>query len=227
MSYYSEEYEGQRHALISEVKFEEDPLPISSPAVNLQPEKQNLSDQHVTSVKTECVDQSDDLTSEVKFEDGPVLKREPEEQNLSDQHVTSIKTEYVGQSPDLTSEEKFEEDPVSIWLPVLKREPEEDQSDPGGVNEEPRQEVTAEDNEVFTENGCSYRNCCTVAGPSSTEHNEENSSMFFCRAAKCQLLMLTSAFVRFVSMWYPFVSFFTSAVPDYFVSFGLFQFKLS
>ncbi|XP_069671379.1 uncharacterized protein [Periplaneta americana] len=85
MSYYSEEYEGRGHALISEVKFEEDPLPISSPAMNLQPEEQNLSDQHVTSIKTEYVGQSPDLTSDVKFEEDPVsiwlpeLKREPED----------------------------------------------------------------------------------------------------------------------------------------------------
>ncbi|XP_069669764.1 uncharacterized protein [Periplaneta americana] len=63
-------------------------------------------------------------------------------------HVTGIKEEYEDQSHDLTSEIKFEEDPVPISFPVVKREPEEEWSE---FNEEPRAEVTAEDNEVFAE----------------------------------------------------------------------------
>ncbi|XP_069671156.1 zinc finger protein 235-like [Periplaneta americana] len=73
------------------------------------------------------------------------------DRNFSDQHVTDIKEEYEDQSQDLTSEIKFEEDPVPIWFPMAKREPEEEQRDLDTVNEEPRVEGTAEDNEIFTE----------------------------------------------------------------------------
>ncbi|XP_069669315.1 uncharacterized protein [Periplaneta americana] len=69
-----------------------------------------------------------------------------EERNLMDQHVTGIKEEFVDESHDLTSEIKFEDDPESISFTVVKREPEDEQSD---FDEEPRVKVTAEDNEVF------------------------------------------------------------------------------
>ncbi|XP_069669483.1 zinc finger protein 655-like [Periplaneta americana] len=111
MSYYTEEYVVQGHALTSEVKYEEDPVPISS----------------------------------------AVLRREPEERNFLDPHVTGIKEEYEDQSYDLLSEIKVEEYPVPISFPVVKREPEEQQSDLDTVNEAPRVEGTAEDNEIFTE----------------------------------------------------------------------------
>ncbi|KAJ4425480.1 hypothetical protein ANN_28096 [Periplaneta americana] len=65
-----------------------------------------------------------------------------QERNLVDQLVIGIKEEYEDQSHDLISEIKFEEDPVSISFPVVKREPEDEQSD---FNEEPGVEVTAED----------------------------------------------------------------------------------
>ncbi|XP_069669302.1 uncharacterized protein PF3D7_1120000-like isoform X3 [Periplaneta americana] len=70
-----------------------------------------------------------------------------EERNLLDQDVTGIKEEYVNQSHDLKSEIKFEVDPTPVSFPVVKREPEEVQSD---FNEDPRVEVTVED-EVFVE----------------------------------------------------------------------------
>ncbi|XP_069669744.1 zinc finger protein 572-like isoform X8 [Periplaneta americana] len=84
---------------------------------------------------------SDDTDEDEKK---PIL----EEQNLVDQLVTGIKEEYEDQSHDLTTEIKFEEGPVPISFPVVKREPEEEQSD---FNEEPRVEVTVEDNEDFAE----------------------------------------------------------------------------
>ncbi|XP_069669662.1 zinc finger protein 239-like [Periplaneta americana] len=87
------------------------------------------------------VETSDDTDEDEKK---PIL----EERKLVDQLVTGIKEEYVDQSHDLTSEIKFEEDPVPISFCVVKREPEEEQSD---FHEEPRAEVTAEDNEVFAE----------------------------------------------------------------------------
>ncbi|XP_069669906.1 zinc finger protein 587B-like [Periplaneta americana] len=110
MSYYSEEYLDQGHALTQEVKVDKDPMPISF----------------------------------------PVLKNEPEDRTFLDQLVTGSKQEYVNQSHELTSEIKVE-DPVAISFPVVKREPEEEQTDSDTVNEEPRIELTAEDNEVLME----------------------------------------------------------------------------
>ncbi|XP_069669834.1 uncharacterized protein [Periplaneta americana] len=81
----------------------------------------------------------------------PIVRCAAEERNFSDHHVTGIKEEYEDQSHDLTFEIKFEEDPVPISFPVVKREPEEEQSDLDTVNKEPRVEGTAGDNEIFTE----------------------------------------------------------------------------
>ncbi|XP_069671196.1 uncharacterized protein [Periplaneta americana] len=156
MSYYSEEYLDQGHALTHEVKVAKDPMPISFPRLKNEPEERNSLDQHVTGSKEEYVIQSHDITSEIKVEQPvpisfPVVKREPEERNLLDHHVTGIKEEYVNQSHDLVSEVKCEKDPVAISFPVVKREREEEQSDSDTANEDPRVEVTAEDNEVLTE----------------------------------------------------------------------------
>ncbi|XP_069671286.1 uncharacterized protein [Periplaneta americana] len=132
-----EEYQDQSHDLTSEIKVE-DPVPISFPVVKREPEERNFLDHHVTAIKEEYVKQSHDLVSE-------------QERNFLDHHVTGIKEEFVNQSHDLLSEVKCEKDPVAISFPVVKREPEEEQSDSDAVNEEPRVEVTAEDNEVLTE----------------------------------------------------------------------------
>ncbi|XP_069673485.1 chromo domain-containing protein cec-1-like isoform X2 [Periplaneta americana] len=119
---------------------------------NALSQERNFSYQHVTGIKEEYEDQSQDLTSE----EDPVpksllvVKHEPEERNFLTHHVTGIKEEYVNQSPDLISEIKFEEDPVPISFPVVKREPEEEQSDFHQPNEESWVEVTAED-EIFIE----------------------------------------------------------------------------
>ncbi|KAJ4425334.1 hypothetical protein ANN_27949 [Periplaneta americana] len=117
MSYYSEECVDQGRVLTSEVKVDEDPMPISFRMVKHEPE-------------------SSLCTAGTKFLDQP---------------VSGIKEEYEDQSQDLKTEIKFEEDPVPISFPVVKREPEEEQSDLDTVNEEPRVEGTAEDNEIFTE----------------------------------------------------------------------------
>ncbi|XP_069669616.1 probable serine/threonine-protein kinase kinX isoform X2 [Periplaneta americana] len=152
ISYYFDEFVSQGHALTSEVNFEEDPVAIPSPVLKRESEERNFSNQDLTDMKEEYEDQSHDLTTEVKFEEDPevislpVVKREPEERNFLDQHVTGIKEEYVNQRSDLLSEVKFEEDPFA----VVKREPEEDQSDLHKFNEEPRVEVTAED-KIFIE----------------------------------------------------------------------------
>ncbi|XP_069673403.1 zinc finger protein 664-like isoform X2 [Periplaneta americana] len=74
----------------------------------------------------------------------------PDEGNLLDLHVTKIKKEYLDDTYNRT-EIKFEEIILPINFPMVKREAEEEQSDLDTVNEERRLEVTAEDNEVFTE----------------------------------------------------------------------------
>ncbi|XP_069671876.1 uncharacterized protein [Periplaneta americana] len=130
MSYYSEEYLDQGHALTHEVKVDKDPMPISFPMLKNEPEERNFSDQHVTGIKEEYEDQSHDLTSEIKVEDQvpisfPVVKRETEEQIILHHHVTGIKEEYVNQSHDLVSEVKCEKDPVAFSFPAVKHEPED------------------------------------------------------------------------------------------------------
>ncbi|XP_069671190.1 zinc finger and SCAN domain-containing protein 2-like [Periplaneta americana] len=156
MSHYSKEYVGQGRALTSEVKSEEDPVPILSAVLKREPEELNFSVQDVTGMKEEYEDQSQDLTTEIQFEEDPVpisfpmVKHEPEERNFLDHHVTGIKEEYVNQSSDLRSGVKFDEDPVPISFPVVKREPEEEKRDMGTVIEKPRIDVTGEDNEILT-----------------------------------------------------------------------------
>ncbi|XP_069705772.1 uncharacterized protein [Periplaneta americana] len=104
----------------------------------------------------EYLDQGHAFTHEVKVAKDPMpisfrmLKNELEEWTALDQQVTGSKEEYVNQSHGLISEIKVE-DPVAISFPVVKLEPEEEQSDSDAVNEYPRVEVTAEDNEVLTE----------------------------------------------------------------------------
>ncbi|XP_069671171.1 uncharacterized protein [Periplaneta americana] len=86
MSYYSEKYVDQGHALTSEVKYKEDPLPISSAVLKREPEERNFLDPQVTGIKEEYEDQSPDLLSEIKVDEDPVpisfrvVKREPEEE---------------------------------------------------------------------------------------------------------------------------------------------------
>ncbi|KAJ4425844.1 hypothetical protein ANN_27470 [Periplaneta americana] len=206
MSYYSEEYVAQGHALTSEVKDEENPVPISSAVLKHEPEERDFSNQDVFGIKEGYEDQSQDPTTEIKFEEEPeviwlpVVKREPETpHNVYSPLAVDVelapndrgtfphrsmfstpyfeghlvvwirychsrlfglsgmeflgsscdwhKEEYVNQSLDLISEVKFEEDPFA----VVKREPEEEQSDLDTVHVEPKVEVTAEDNEIFIE----------------------------------------------------------------------------
>ncbi|XP_069671208.1 uncharacterized protein [Periplaneta americana] len=105
----------------------------------------------------EYVDQGYALTNEVKIDKDPMpislpmVKREPEERNFLDHHVTGIREEYEDQSSDLLSEIKCEKDLLPTSFPMLKLEQEEEQTDSDAVNEDPRVEVTPEDNEVLTE----------------------------------------------------------------------------
>ncbi|XP_069673331.1 uncharacterized protein [Periplaneta americana] len=65
--------------------------------------------------------------------------------------MTGIREEYEDQSSDLLSEIKCEKDLLPTSFPMLKLEQEEEQTDSDAVNEDPRVEVTPEDNEVLTE----------------------------------------------------------------------------
>ncbi|XP_069670215.1 uncharacterized protein [Periplaneta americana] len=143
-----EEYVNQSPELLSDIKEEREPNPVSFSMMKREPEERNVLYQLVADIKE---DHNQDLTSEIKFEGNPapisfpVLKREPENRKFLDQNVT------VKQSPDLTSEIKLEGRPVPISFPVVKREPEEEQTDLHTVNEEPSVEVMAEDNGIFAE----------------------------------------------------------------------------
>ncbi|XP_069671163.1 uncharacterized protein [Periplaneta americana] len=96
MSYSSEDYVDQGFAVTSDVKFEKDQVPISSPVVKREPEERNFLDQDVTGTEEEYMGQSDDLTSEIKVEEDPLLisfpvvKREPEEDQS---HLYAVKEE--------------------------------------------------------------------------------------------------------------------------------------
>ncbi|XP_069672501.1 uncharacterized protein [Periplaneta americana] len=86
MSGVKEEDINQSHDLITEMKFEEDPMAISFSVMKREPEERNFLDHHLTGIKEEHEDQSSDLLSEIKFEGDPVpisfpmVKREPEEE---------------------------------------------------------------------------------------------------------------------------------------------------
>ncbi|XP_069671215.1 uncharacterized protein [Periplaneta americana] len=144
---------------VIKVELEVNPLPLERSDVTADEEKKPileeriLGDHHVTYIKEEYEDHRQDLKTEIKFEEDPVpfsfpvVKREPEEWNLWDQHVTDIKEDYEDQSQDHTTEINLE-GPVPISFPLLKHEPEEAHSD---FNEEPRVDVTPDDNEVLAE----------------------------------------------------------------------------
>ncbi|XP_069671154.1 uncharacterized protein [Periplaneta americana] len=81
-------------------------------------------------------------------EEGKLLS---EEGDLLDFHFVAIKTECMDHRYEVKSEMTYEEAAVSVDFPIVKTEAEEEQSDLDTVNEEPRVEGTAEDNEIFTE----------------------------------------------------------------------------
>ncbi|XP_069669767.1 uncharacterized protein [Periplaneta americana] len=81
-------------------------------------------------------------------EEGKLLS---EEGNLLDFHFTAIKTECMDHRYEVKSEMTYEEAAVSVDFPIVKSEAEEEQSDLDAVNEEPRVEGAAEDNQIFTE----------------------------------------------------------------------------
>ncbi|XP_069670109.1 uncharacterized protein [Periplaneta americana] len=95
-----------------------------------KPQEGNVLDLKVTGIKTECVDDSYDVKSEMTFDktDVPIdfvfVKSEVEEGNELDLHVTEIKTECMDHSCDLKSEMTFVESPVPIDSPIIKIEAE-------------------------------------------------------------------------------------------------------
>ncbi|XP_069671234.1 zinc finger protein 235-like [Periplaneta americana] len=98
------------------------------------------------------------------------------ERSFSDQHVTDIKEEYEDHNLNLTAEIKFEEDGAPIFFAVVKREPEVEQRDMPTVIEEPKMEVTAEDNEVFIER-VAATNQRTVSSELHSFALEENETL--------------------------------------------------
>ncbi|KAJ4425555.1 hypothetical protein ANN_27750 [Periplaneta americana] len=113
-----------------------DPLAIHTSNAEIEEkeplsEEGNLLDLDVTKIKTESIDHRYD------------------EVNLLDLHVTSIKEECVDDSYEHNSEIRFEE----IILPnnVVKCEAEEDAFDLDKVQQQQKQEVSSEEDEVSTE----------------------------------------------------------------------------
>ncbi|KAJ4425554.1 hypothetical protein ANN_27749 [Periplaneta americana] len=153
-----------------------DPLAIHTSNAEIEEkeplsEEGNLLDLDVTKIKTESIDHRYDVKSEIQFEetsasvDFPMLKSEAEEGNLLDLHVTSIKEVCVDDSYEHNSEIRFEE----IILPnnVVKCEAEEDAFDLDKVQQQQKQEVSSEEDEVSTE---SIKEECV---DDSYEHNSE------------------------------------------------------
>ncbi|XP_069673225.1 uncharacterized protein [Periplaneta americana] len=117
----------------------------------------NLSHLEVTSMKTECVDNSYNIKSEIKVEDTSVptsfsvVKSEVDEGNLSYLEVTGMKIECVDHKYDIKSEVKVEDTPVPTSFSVVKSEVDEDFSYLDGVQQEQEVRVSSEEDEVFPE----------------------------------------------------------------------------
>ncbi|XP_069670184.1 zinc finger protein 235-like isoform X2 [Periplaneta americana] len=119
------------------------------------PEEENLSDLHVAGIKTECVDHSNALTSEIKVEETSVttdlvlIKCEVEEENLSHLKMTGMKTECMNQSYDIISEIKVEDiTPVPMSFPDVKTEVDVNLFVVDRVQQEQKVEVSLEDDGV-------------------------------------------------------------------------------
>ncbi|XP_069669295.1 zinc finger protein 454-like isoform X2 [Periplaneta americana] len=94
-------------------------------------QERNVLDLQVTGIKTEYMDRSCNVETEMTFhetpvsKDFPVVKSEVEEGNDLDLHVTEIKTEYMDPSNDLKSDITCKKFPVPINCPIVKSEVEE------------------------------------------------------------------------------------------------------
>ncbi|XP_069669998.1 zinc finger protein 431-like isoform X8 [Periplaneta americana] len=125
----------------------------------------NALDLQVTGIKTECMDHGYGVKSEMTFDKTPVpievsfVKSDVEEGNELDLHMAEIKTECMDHSYDLKSEMTFEESPVPAGFPVMKSEAEDEACEIHKEQDEVELQVTAEENEVFTE-GTGVPPCC-------------------------------------------------------------------
>ncbi|XP_069670015.1 uncharacterized protein [Periplaneta americana] len=123
----------------------------------------NVFDVQVTGIKTECVDHSYEVKSKMTFDKTPVpielcfVKSEVKEGNALDLHMTEIKTECMDHSYGLKSEMTFEESSLPIDFPIMKSEAENEACELNKVGPEVKMQVTAEENEVFTD-GCDGSN---------------------------------------------------------------------
>ncbi|XP_069670097.1 uncharacterized protein PF3D7_1120000-like isoform X8 [Periplaneta americana] len=114
----------------------------------------NVLDVQVAGIKTECMDHSYEVKSKMTFDKTPMpielcfVKSEVEEENVLDLQMTEIKTECMDHSYDLKSEMRFEVSPVPVYLPIMKSEAEDEINK---VEPEVKLQVTAEENEVFTD----------------------------------------------------------------------------
>ncbi|KAJ4425853.1 hypothetical protein ANN_27479 [Periplaneta americana] len=175
VTYIKEEYEDHRQDLKTEIKFEEDPVPFSFPVVKREPEEWNLWDQHVTDIKEDYEDQSQDHTTEINLEEGPVpisfplLKHEPENEfygvvSYGALHCADKSPGHVQVFLALCgiADRGCPEDTCAVILIASRHSLEEVHSD---FNEQPRVDVTPDDNEVLAEvceclnHPASYHNC--------------------------------------------------------------------
>ncbi|XP_069670278.1 uncharacterized protein [Periplaneta americana] len=143
---------------VNEMKREIDPLATDiSNNTAIEKEKPLSEEGQFTGIKTECMDHSYDVQSEMTFDETPVpidsssVKSEVEEEKVFDLHVIEIKTEYMDHSYDLKSEITYEKTPVSIDCPIVKSEAEEETFDMARVKQENKLDVAVEESEVLTE----------------------------------------------------------------------------
>ncbi|KAJ4425929.1 hypothetical protein ANN_27555 [Periplaneta americana] len=81
----------------------------------------------------------------------PELTHFGDEGNVLDLHMIGVKTECMDHSYDRESETTFEECPVPIHFPIIKSETEDKALNINKEQDEAKLQVTAEENEVFTE----------------------------------------------------------------------------
>ncbi|XP_069670106.1 gelsolin-related protein of 125 kDa-like isoform X8 [Periplaneta americana] len=146
---------------VIKMQCETDPLPLER-KINTDIEEQklqegNVSYLQVTGIKTECIDHSSDVKSEMTFDkthvpiDLSFVKNEVEEENVLKLHMSEIKTECMDHSYDLKAEMTFEESPVPVDFSIMKNEVEDEACDIIKEDKEAELQETAEENEVFTE----------------------------------------------------------------------------
>ncbi|XP_069673042.1 uncharacterized protein [Periplaneta americana] len=120
------------------------------------PKKGKIIDLQITGIKTECMDHSYDVKTEMIFDETSapiefsVVKSEVEEGNVLDLHMTEIKVECMDDSHNLKSEITYEETSLPVDFSTVKTEVEVAR-DLNKVEDESRLKIRAEEDEVFTE----------------------------------------------------------------------------